>query len=216
MSILRIIKSSEGNEFLSYYPQWTEFYNQIESEFNNYASRIDNLYEKKSKNEQLDNVASKDENVLKRYETWKQMEDNKFATCTEFLRDPSVTIGELGDWLNIKNQCANVKIQNIVPKPNTSQSTTSTSKKKKTKNPTKETSVSTPFTIQQPSFPTPTKKKFNPNREKELASLDKLIDSFKEMDALRAQEEEKPKPSLNTKQNTPKKKSGKKKKTKRR
>lgn len=218
---MRIIKSSEGNEFLSYYPQWTEFYNQIETEFNNYASKIDNYYEKKMKNEELGSLSSKDTIVLKRYGEWKQLEENEFATCTEFLRDTSVTIGELGDWLDIKSKFANTKFQNNITITGTDIGYTvvsNTKKSKKSKKAIQEQSISTPFTIQQPSFPTPKKKKYNPNREKDLANLDKLIDSFKEIDTLRSQgEEEKANSILNTKFNKTKKKSGKKKKkTKRR
>ena len=165
--MLQIVKSCEGDEFLSYYPQWAELFAHVEKRFRDFCERIQFLSPGAEKS-----MSSEESEALERYLEWRGKGE---SSSLEFFRDTSVPVKQLAVWMN------------VLSPPNLALSNSLASKKTVSQPKRKPVPASMPFSIGQPDFGSATKTskktdELDLTRKKELDKLDRLIDQFKASD----------------------------------
>jgi len=217
--ILQIYKSSEGAEFLAYYPDWTSLYELIDKHIQEFTSRMDVVI---SANGSLEELTSGEKAFVNRLSKHNSSLDFPLSSM-EFLRTHHVTLNELAGWINLDSLPVKQAPEPLHVDSSVSVTSNLSSKGKRAKTqPVPSESPNPIFTIVQPDF-TPSlsateKKRLahqEQKRQKELDDLDKLLAQFADKLSASAEPDAKPAAKPGGKPNTNKKSKGKKAKSKR-
>ena len=92
--MLQIVKSCEGDEFLSYYPKWSQLFATVEKHFLTFCARIQFL----ASEEEKVVMTLEESEALAKYLEWK---GDGASSCLEYFRDSSVSLHQVELWLNL-------------------------------------------------------------------------------------------------------------------